>query len=106
MMIALALAVTDKQCQQRWEVSQLDHNKGHNRVFSVQSATEVKLASLKSPTSPRKKKWQQDRAKGKVMPELFLTHLELFSWNSSQRGNCKQAQLQADSSPSTQFNLL
>jgi hypothetical protein len=49
-------------------------------VFSVQSATEATMATWKSP---RKKKPQQDRSKGKVMLELFfsssgIVHMEFI----------------------------
>ena len=43
-------------------------------------------ATWKTPLSSRqKKKPRQDRSKGKVMLELFLIEMELFTWNLSQK---------------------
>jgi hypothetical protein len=52
-------------------------------VFSVQPQLNQQSATWKSPSSPRKKKPQQDRSKGKVMLELFfdssgIVHMELI----------------------------
>jgi hypothetical protein len=55
----------------------------HDPQLKRQSAT------WKSPSSPRRKKLQLDGSKDKVMHELFLTYLELFTQNSSQKQQMK-----------------
>jgi hypothetical protein len=54
--------------------------------------------------SPREKKPLQERSKGKIMLERFSSHLELFNRFHPRKSDCKQAPVQADPSPSTQFN--
>jgi hypothetical protein len=54
-------------------------------VFSVRSATEATNGHLEIAIIAKKEEPRQDSSKGKVMLELFFTHLELFTWNSSQK---------------------
>jgi hypothetical protein len=77
-------------------------------VLSVQFTTEATLGHLKIVIIAKKEETMAGQVKGKIMLELFFDSSGInCSHGIHPRGSdCKQAPLQGDPSPSTQFMSL